>query len=44
MDAFHALISFGRGIETVLLPAAVLVGFGVVLAAVAARRLRVDAA
>ncbi len=44
MDALHALISFGRGIVAVLLPAAVLVGFGVVFAAVGARRLRVEAA
>lgn len=43
MDAFHALISFGRGMEAVVLPAAVLVGFGLVFAAVGARRLKVEA-
>ncbi|HEU5321915.1 MAG TPA: ABC transporter permease, partial [Methylomirabilota bacterium] len=39
MDAFHALISFGRGIEGVVLPAAVLLGFGLVFSALGARLL-----
>ena len=41
MEGFHRLISFGRGIEAVLLPAAVLAGYGVVSTLLAARRLRV---
>ncbi len=40
MDAFHALITFGRGPEAVLLPAAVLVGFAVVFALLGSRFLR----
>ncbi len=40
MDAFHALISFGRGIEAVVLPAAVLLGFGVVFGGLGARFLK----
>jgi ABC-2 type transport system permease protein len=42
MDGFHSLISFGHGIEAVLLPAAVLVGFAVVFAALGSRFLAVD--
>ncbi len=42
MDAFHALISFGRGAEAVLLPALVLLAFGVIFAAIGARRLRLE--
>lgn len=40
MDAFHALISFGRGIEAVLLPSAALLGFAVVFAVLGSRLLR----
>jgi hypothetical protein len=40
MDAFHALVSFGRGVEAVALPSAALVLFGVVFAGIAARALR----
>jgi ABC-2 type transport system permease protein len=42
MDGFHALISFGHGVEAVLLPAAVLVGFAVVFAALGSRFLAVE--
>jgi ABC-type multidrug transport system permease subunit len=40
MDAFHALISFGRGFEAVALPCAVLLGFGVIFSWLAARKLQ----
>jgi ABC-type multidrug transport system permease subunit len=40
MDAFHALISFGRGFPAVVVPCAVLIGFGAVSSGLAARRLR----
>ncbi len=40
MDAFHALISFGRGLDAVLVPCAALLGFGVVFATVGARYLK----
>jgi ABC-type multidrug transport system permease subunit len=40
MDGFHALISFGRGIDAVVLPAAVLLGFAVVFAVLGSRFLR----
>ncbi|MFQ5876920.1 MAG: ABC transporter permease [Acidobacteriota bacterium] len=40
MDAFHALISFGLGLQAVLLPSAVLFGFGALFAAVGCRYLR----
>lgn len=40
MDAFHSLISFGRGIEAVLLPAAALLGFAVLFSVLGARFLR----
>ena len=40
MDALHALISFGRGVEAVLLPSAVLLGFAVLFAGLGARFLR----
>ena len=39
MDALHALISFGRGADAVLLPSAVLLLFGLVFAALGARAL-----
>lgn len=42
MDGFHALISFGRGVEGVLLPAAALVAFGVVFSLLGMRFLRYD--
>lgn len=42
MDGFHALISFGRGVEAVLLPAAVLVAFGGVASGLGARFLEID--
>ena len=41
MDGFHALISFGTGIEGVLLPSAMLLGFGLLFSVLAARFLRV---
>ena len=41
MDGFHALISFGHGIEAVVLPAAVLLGFAGVFSVLGARLLRV---
>jgi ABC-2 type transport system permease protein len=37
MDALHALISFGRGLDAVVVPAAVLIGFGLVFSALGAR-------
>jgi ABC-2 type transport system permease protein len=40
MDAFHALISFGRGLDGVLLPAAVLLAFGTVFSVLGARFLK----
>ena len=40
MDAFHALISFGRGLDAVLLPAAVLLAFGAVFSLLGARFLK----
>lgn len=40
MDAFHSLISFGRGIEAVVLPAAALLGFAVLFSVLGARFLR----
>jgi ABC-2 type transport system permease protein len=40
MDGLHALISFGRGFDAVLLPVAVLCAFGVGFAWLAARKLR----
>jgi len=42
MDGFHALISFGHGVEAVLLPAAVLTGFAAVFAVLGARFLVLD--
>jgi len=43
MDGFHAMASFGRGLEGVLLPASVLLGFGALFAVLGARFLRYDA-
>ncbi len=42
MDGFHALISFGRGIDAVLLPATVLLGFTALFAVLGSRFLRTD--
>jgi ABC-type multidrug transport system permease subunit len=42
MDGFHALISFGHGIDAVLLPSAVLAGFALVFAVLGSRFLRLD--
>ncbi len=44
MDALHALISFGRGLDAVLLPAAALVAFGLVFSALGARFLNASGA
>ena len=40
MDAFHSLISFGRGLEAVWLPALVLFGFGALFSLLGIRFLR----
>ena len=40
MDGFHALISFGDGLDGVALPALVLIGFGVLFSLLGARYLR----
>ncbi len=40
MDGFHALISFGRGFEAVVVPCAVLIGFGALFSWIGARQLR----
>jgi ABC-type multidrug transport system permease subunit len=42
MDGFHALISFGRGVDAVLVPAAVLLGFAALFSIAGARLLRYD--
>ncbi len=42
MDGFHALISFGRGVEAVLLPSAMLIAFGVAFSLLGMRFLRYD--
>jgi hypothetical protein len=42
MDGFHALISFGRGLDGVWLPAAALIGFGLLFSILGARFLRFD--
>ena len=41
MDGFHALISYGRGVEAVWLPALVLFGFGALFSWIATRFLRI---
>ncbi len=40
MDGFHALISFGHGLEAVMIPSTALLGFGLVFSAVGARFLK----
>ena len=42
MDGFHALISFGYGVQEVLLPSAALIAFGVVFTVLGARFLRFE--
>ena len=42
MDGLHALISFGRGTDAVVQPAAVLLGFAALFSALGARFLRFD--
>jgi len=42
MKALHDTISFGRGLDGVLLPVAVLLGFGLVFTAIAGRSLRLE--
>ena len=42
MDGFHSLISFGRGLDAVLLPSVVLVGFGLAFSGLGGRLLRYD--
>jgi ABC-type multidrug transport system permease subunit len=41
MDGFHALISFGRGLDAVLLPAAALLGFALLFGFMGSRLLRI---
>ncbi len=40
MDGFHALISFGRGFEAVVVPCAALIAFGAVFSWIGARKLQ----
>jgi len=42
MRALHGTISFGLGLDGVLAPLAVLLGFAVVFSVIAARSLRID--
>ena len=42
MDGFHALISFGRGLDAVLLPATALVGFAALFGFLGSRLLRIE--
>lgn len=42
MRALHGTISFGRGLDGVLLPLAVLLGFSLVFSVIAARSLRIE--
>ncbi len=44
MDGFHALISFGYGLQGVLLPSAVLLGFALVFSLLGSRFLRTEGA
>jgi hypothetical protein len=43
MDGLHALISFGRGFEAVVVPCTVLIGFGVAFSWLGALKLRAAA-
>jgi ABC-type multidrug transport system permease subunit len=43
MDGLHALVSFGQGLEGVLVPSAALLGFGALFTALGARFLRFEA-
>jgi ABC-type multidrug transport system permease subunit len=40
MDGFHSLISFGYGLQSILLPSSVLLGFGLLFSLIGARFLR----
>ncbi len=42
VNALHQLIAFGRGLDTIVVPLAVLLGFGLVFAVLASRLLRWD--
>ena len=42
MEGFHALITFGGGLDAVILPALVLFGFGLLSAALGVRYLRFE--
>jgi ABC-2 type transport system permease protein len=42
MDGFHALLSFGHGLDAVLVPAAALLGFAALFAVLGARFLRLE--
>lgn len=42
MDGLHALLSFGRGVDAVFLPAAVLLGFAALFAVLGSRFLRLE--
>jgi ABC-2 type transport system permease protein len=42
MDGFHALISFGHGIEAILVPSSVLLGFAALFAVLGSRFLRLE--
>jgi len=42
MDGLHALISFGQGLEAVLVPSAALLGFGLLFTLLGARFLRFE--
>ena len=44
MDGFHSLISFGYGIESVLLPSLVLLGFGLIFSVLGIRFLKTEGA
>lgn len=43
MDGFHALVSFGYGLSSVILPSAVLLGFATLFSLLGARFLRLEA-
>ena len=40
MNAFHAVVTFGHGLEAIMLPTAIVVGFGVLYAWLGARTIR----